>query len=473
MNFFKEYEHYSIEFENAIIGSAIMFPECANNIIQLINTRDVFYIEYNKNLYEVISDMSDKGLPIDVITVTQEMYSRKYSNVDKWSYYITKVCNNVVGYEYNNLEYWCRIIIQFYIKRLLHTFQMDVGKYDDPMIAYSEIQKKIQEVTDLKKASDWKDSNMLMQSLQDRRKKIELGQVYGVNTGYKRMDEITGGFQTGLHIIAARPGMGKSAFALSLMLNMLDYGYICGLISLEMPDNQLAARIVSGVSGIPFKNIFRLEHSTDTEKIDVEEKIEEFKLKKIYYTDSSSMTPLDVFSKCRKLVYEKKANIIFIDYLQLIDIKSEKGRLRHELVGELSRRLKILSKELDIPIVALAQLNRESETADKASKMGKVSQLRESGSLEQDMDMGIIIDREYKRGILFDDAGQSTINNATISIQKHRNGEESDIPIRFNNKSMRFEDIQVSNTFDQHPFELENTKVVRTSDVPSKLGLPF
>jgi replicative DNA helicase len=214
------------------------------------------------------------------------------------------------------------------------------------------------------------------------------------------------------------------------------------------------------------------KNDTPQMEIDIENSIKNISNLHLYITDSSTLTPRDIYAKCEKLVANKGAKIIFIDYLQLIDLKGEKNKQRYELVGQLSRELKMLSTKLDIPIVALAQLNRESESADKVSKMGKVSQLRESGSIEQDMDMGIVIDRPFKRGQTTKDDGSSTDCQAFISIQKHRNGEEKEIEIEYNPKTMRFTDL-ANNYNTNTPFIVENPQIKREITTAPIIGIDF
>lgn len=439
---YRDMVHHSKEFENAVIGICIVEPSRILDISTLLQTSEVFYWQENKIIYEAMLEMQEKFIPIDFLILSKALASTENPTGNKWSYELGFKMKDVVSSAH--LNYWCLALIEMYIKRLHVEFQTSILKTDDPLEASMSLDKKIKGALNFKNTSEWTTLSDALKTLEIQRKELANGAIYGVKTGIYQFDEITGGLQTGFHVICARPAMGKTAFALSIILNMIKNDNTVGLISLEMPNVQLSARLVSAVTGIPFFKIFKNINDSDQMVLDVDNSIKSISNLPLYISDSSTLTPRDIYAKCEKLVNNKGAKVIFIDYLQLIDIKSEKNKQRYELVGQLSRELKILSKKLNIPIVALAQLNRESEGADKVSKMGKISQLRESGSIEQDMDMGIVIDRPFKRGLITKEDGSSTENQAFISIQKHRNGEEKDIEIEFNPKTMRFIDINTN-----------------------------
>lgn len=462
---FQDMIHHSKEYESAVIGVSLFEPDKIIDIMQYLQSSDVFYWDENKLAYEAILELSSKQIPIDILTLTDKLTKVTHPSGERWGYTLALKMQNVVSSAH--LQYWCLRLIEMYIKREQIKFQTSISLIDDPLEATQELDKSIKKALNFKNIVDWTNLSTAMLTLENRRKEIANGAIFGVNTGFKQFDDITGGLQTGLHVICARPGMGKTAFALSVILNMIQRGVCVGLISLEMPNVQLVARILSAVTGIPFWKIFKNINDTPQMEMDVDNAMRSLSGLPLYITDSSTLTPDDIYAKAEKLVRNKGAKVIFIDYLQLIDIKSEKNKQRYELVGQLSRGLKVLSKKLDIPIVPLAQLNRESESSDKVSKMGKVSQLRESGSIEQDMDMGIVIDRPYKRGLTAKEDGTSTINQAFISVQKHRNGEEKDIEIEFIPETMRFKDLHTE------PPQHESYKISRDLSKPLDIDIPY
>ena len=467
---YKEWTHYAKDFEDAVLGICLLEPSKILDVSQTLQTENVFYYDENKIIYKKMLEMQEKFIPIDIILVTKELSTTPSPTGNRWSYEVTMKTKDVVTS--SHLKFWCMALVEMHIKRMQLDFQTSITKIDDPLEAGIELDKNIKSALNFKNNTDWVNLSTALVSLKNRRTEIANGVTFGVNTGFNYFDEVTGGLQTGLHVICARPGMGKTAFALSIILNIIERNEVVGLISLEMPNVQLTARIVSAVTGIPFFKIMKNKNDTPQMEIDIENSIKNISNLPLYITDSSTLTPRDIYAKCEKLVANKGAKIIFIDYLQLIDLKGEKNKQRYELVGQLSRELKMLSTKLDIPIVALAQLNRESESADKVSKMGKVSQLRESGSIEQDMDMGIVIDRPFKRGQTTKDDGSSTDCQAFISIQKHRNGEEKEIEIEFNPKTMRFTDL-VNNYNTNTPFIVENPQIKREITTAPIIGIDF
>ena len=478
---FKKYVHYSDELENAIIGICLIENDKILEILQYIKNSDVFYFEDNKVIYEAMVRLVKDDRPVDLITVVPEIV--KYENNSlaeiNWSYECAVRMRDVTSSAH--LLHWCMILVQFYIKREQINHALNIWSIDDPFEASKILNEKINEAMDFNSISDWNSIEVVMLELMARREKIRKGHKFGIPTGFKELDEITGGgLETGFHVICARPAMGKTAFALSMAINIAEQGIGVGIISLEMPNVQLGSRIIAITSNIDFKRIFKGQIESDvnynqTFEKDVELKINEVNGMPLYISDTTQVNIHSIRYKALKLVRDLKARVLFIDYLQLVDIEDKKGEQRYVAVGKLSRGLKILSKELDIPIIALAQLNRDSEGSDKQSKPGRISQLRESGSIEQDMDMGIVIDRQYKRGVESDPTtNESTINDAYIDVQKHRNGEERLIKINFNPSTMRFYEPNINNLLVLENFKVPPSDRNITPNIkPTTNDLPF
>ena len=444
---FEKYVHYSDELENAIIGICLIENDKILEILQYIKNSDVFYFEDNKVIYEAMVRLVKDDRPVDLLTVVPEIvkYENNLHPGVNWSYECALRMRDVTSSAH--LLHWCMLLVQFYIKREQINHALNIWAVDDVFEASKNLNEKINEAMAFNSIADWNSIEVVMLELMARREKIRKGHTFGIPTGFIELDEITGGgLETGFHVICARPAMGKTAFALSMAINIAEQGIGVGIISLEMPNVQLGSRIIAITSNIDFKRIFKGQSESDvnynhTFELDVETKIKEVNGMPLYISDTTQVNIHAIRYKALKLVRDLKARVLFIDYLQLVDLEDKKGEQRYVAVGKLSRGLKILSKELDIPIIALAQLNRDSEGADKQSKPGRISQLRESGSIEQDMDMGIVIDRPYKRGVESDPTtNESTINDAYIDVQKHRNGEEKLIKINFNPSTMRFYD---------------------------------
>lgn len=438
---FRDYVHYSEYLERSLNGVCLIFPDKILEIMNYIKTPDVFYFDKQKIIFEAMVRLIRRGEKVDLFTVTYEIINRGTFDNEvigevKWDYECALNMRDVTG-DFHAMD-WCMYLIQFYVKRetIYHAF--NVLNVDNPLQAAKELNDRINFALSFEIRKDWFTVDEIINELYERREKIKAGAQFGVPTGFRELDLITGGgFQAGLIVICARPAMGKTAFALSLALNMAKQGIPIGVISLEMPNVQLAGRIMAQISNFDFKTIFNGSYQADVESgLDLaRNNINSIPL---YISDTSNMDIHNLKYKIKKMIEVKKVRAVFIDYLQLVDVDTEKNEPRYVAVGRLSRELKLLSKEEDIPIIVLAQLNRESEGADKQSKIGKVSQLRETGSIEQDMDMGIVVDRPYKRGHTHDENGNTLEFEGFIDVQKHRNGEERLIHIKYDPKRMLF-----------------------------------
>lgn len=469
---FKDLVHYSEELENAIIGICMIEPLKTPEVIAMIQTPEIFYFDENKMIFNAIKSLKENFKPVDMITVCIEVGKNPHPAGDKWQYVTALKIRDVVNS--SHINEWCRLLVQFYLKREQIKFQTNLGNYEDPLQASHDLNETLKKAMAFKNFNDWSDMSQLMLELQNRREQIKSGKIFGIKTGMTELDELCGGhgFQTGFHVICSRPGMGKSAFALSVINNMVNEGNTVGMISLEMPNVQLSARLISIRSGIDFRSIFNGPakdskfYSEQREK-DISDAILAASNIPLFVSDKSRLNSSEISMKAEKLVRHNGAKAIFIDYLQLIEVVTKKNEQRYVAVGNLSRELKLLSTELDVPIIALAQVNRESEGSDKISKPAKISQLRESGSIEQDVDMGISIDRPFKRGLLIDEDGKSTEGVAFIDVQKHRNGAEKLIKISFNPKIMKFLDEQAEyerrSEFPQ--IEIDNVQVKPSRDL--------
>lgn len=430
---------HNIDAENAVIGSCFVEPAKFGHIYEWIKDPEIFYGEDNKAIFKAMIELKDSFMPIDAIMVSAKL--KHIPNDDKWMWVCWKKAELVVNTSHT--QYWCMLIIENYIKRKSESSIYDLQKSDDPLLIATQLDEALKKALSFKSTTDWSDMSQIMVELYKRREEIENGKEYGLMTGFKELDFITGGLQTGFHVIGARPSVGKTAFATSLALNIAEAGNAIGIVSLEMPNVQLASRIVSMKSKIEFWRVFRNKHSSPEEKEFINQQISDLSALPIFISDKAGVTGLDIRLKAEKLVRTHNAKCIIIDYLQLVDSSTNnKNDNRQNEVQKLSRSLKLLSNDLDIPIIALAQVNRESETPDKVNKVPKLSQLRESGAIEQDVDMGMIIDRPFKRGQTTNENNESTEFDADLIIEKHRNGETRTIPLEFHPTTMRFTDKQ-------------------------------
>lgn len=455
--------HYTIpDMEDAAIGLCVINPAEVNTLRTMIADEKIFYQEENRILFRTIIRMKEEFTPIDMFTIGRELMNVPHPAGERWSYIIAKKIQPVTG-QGQHLRFWCACLIECYAKRLTEGMQSEAASIEDPFERAKFINDSLNKAMNLTAVDDWSDASQIALQLTRRMEEIDGGKEFGVKTGFRELDQLTGGLQTGFHVIAARPAMGKTAFALSLALNMAENRTPVGIMSLEMPNVQLAARIAAQISGFEFWRIFRSTFENEGQKGAFLSQMAKMASLPMYFSDQTSVKGTDIRYKAEKLVKAHGAKCLIIDYLQLVDTEStNRNYNRQNEVQKLSRTLKTLSNELDIPIIALAQLNRESETSDKVSKPGKLSQLRESGAIEQDVDMGIIIDRPHKRGETSDETGASTEGVAYIDVQKHRNGEERNIKVYFHPKTMRFSD---------HP-EFESANHAPPSDPSAGMSRP-
>jgi len=369
--------------------------------------------------------------------------------------------------------HYCIAIVELYMTRISKDLIYSLTSKDNALELANELNDKLKQATNFKTIDDWVELSQAQLELSQRRDKLAKGESFGVMTGFKEFDALTGGLEAGFIAIAARSSMGKTAFACSLIISMANLGSCIGIISLEMPNVQITARLTSILSGVEFWRVFRNKHTDIDQESKVEKAMVESTKLPIFMNDSSKVSLADIRWKAERLVKNQGAKCIVIDYLQLVDTESTRNESREREVAKLGSGLKALSKELNIPIIALAQLNRESETADKVSKVGKLSQLRESDAILHAIDMGIIVDRPYKRGVTLDEHNQSTMNLAQIIIEKYRNGETKTLDLYFDPPTMMFKDKVDAQI--QQSYSNPSAGITKNTDpkIEIRQGLPF
>lgn len=430
------------EIEHLIIGSIVLHGSSVyQEASRYIKTHEVFYDDRYKLIWQGMTELYEQGTPIEIALLTRHM-NRSYPittlNTDSWGYTITRTLEFIGGPL--RIFHWCAAMLDDYAERLTQTALHELPQTKDAWQIMQQVDKKLKEVLSIRAEVDWMDASQIALQLIERRQKFESGEIRSIKTGYRELDHITGGLETGMIVIAARPSMGKTAFAASLLCQIAMQGIPVGIISLEMPNIQVGARIASILTGKSFASIFKEpKPGTDPhELIQIANKLSEYP---IYSTDKSGMNLGEIRYRVEKLVKVHKAKLVIIDYIQLVNTKGEtKNETREREVARLSAGIKILSKEMDIPIIVLAQLNRESESSEKVSKPGKLSQLRESDAILADADMGVIVDRPYKRGQVENEQKESTINEVDLIIEKNRNGSTGIVHLHFDPDLMRVRD---------------------------------
>ena len=435
------------ELEEAVLG-ALMLEKDAYSIVSEILKPECFYEKAHEKIYAAIVDLALSQRRVDMITVTEQLKKRGELEDVGGPFYISQLTSKVASSAH--IEYHARIIAQKYLARELISFTaMIQGKAFDETLDVEDLMQeaegKLFEISQRNVKKDVTQINPVIKDAMEMLQKAALQKegLSGLRTGFEGLDKMTSGWQNSdLIIIAARPAMGKTAFVLSMAKNMaVNFNTPVALFSLEMSNVQLVNRLIVNVCEIPGEKIKsgRLE-SYEWEQLDF--KIKELYDAPIFVDDTPSLSVFELRTKARRLVREHGIKIIIIDYLQLMNASGMSFGSREQEVSTISRSLKQLAKELNIPIIALSQLNRnvESRGDDKNGKRPQLSDLRESGSIEQDADIACFIHRpEYYTKSGVDAEGKDIRGKAEFIIAKHRSGSVGDVPMRFVGKYARFE----------------------------------
>jgi len=438
------------EAEEYLIGSLLIDSRQIPNTMEVL-TADCFYKENTKLIYEAMIELVNSSTGVDIMTISNLL--RKKDKIDQvgGAYYILGLSNKV-GSTANTLSY-AAIIKQKHLLRQLINLGQDIAakgfKNDcevNDLIAKAE--SELTKITSKVILSKYKSSKELYTETLHRNDEIlklqNENKVIGVPTGLKKLDKKTSGWQKGdLVILAARPSMGKTSLALTFASEpAMNYQVPTAFFSLEMTNQQLYARLVSQTTDVELRSIM-FDGMAEWQIKQVLSKSDLLCDAPIYFDDQPSMSLFEVQNKARKLKREKGIELLVVDYLQLIKNET-RGFNREAEIASISRGLKALAKELDIPVIALAQLSRASEKRGAAARP-MLSDLRESGSIEQDADVVIFIHRDEYYGILQTDDGSSTVGVAEIIFGKGRNIGMGETKVGFDGRRTKFYDLETQN----------------------------
>ncbi len=432
------------DLEEAVLGACISETNAYIFIADILRP-EMFYRESHQIIFKACQDISVSGNPLDLMSVMGKL--RQEGNFEKVGgmYFLTGLTDRVVSSV--NMEYHSRIIAQKYMQRELIKVSHDtIDKcYDETNdifdILSSYETKRDDLVNHVTTKKEVKQADALEELFSEMMRKADLGiqDVTGVNTGFQNINEATGGWQcSDLIIIAARPAMGKTAFVLKQAVNAAKSGKPVAIFSLEMSKNQLLERMISFETEIDLTKIKKL-NLADHEWHKLHSRKEQLKSLPIHWDDTPGLTLVELSAKAKRMKRLHGVEMIVIDYLQLISVP---GKSRLDEISTISRGLKILAKELNIPVLALSQLSRAVESRPGISKRPMLSDLRESGSIEQDADIVGFLYRPEYYGITEDEEGRSTAGIAEFIIAKNRNGSVTTCEMGFVGRTTNFKELE-------------------------------
>ncbi len=440
----------SVEIEKTLLRNIMTVGTAAmDDVANLLRSDELFYKQENQELFRVIRELYRKGKTIDMFTVQEEAAKQK---LDLQTYIIdvfTEGPSLAIG-QFTNADY-INILQQKYVKRrsLQASYDLSQKLFDETTedsSAYYILERAYQEMTDIitgRQESSTMEQVMAksIQKLNERMEVRKSGKLPGVHTGLRKLNEMLAGWQKGeLYVIAARPGMGKTALALHFAEHAARHQNPVLFFSLEMADYKLTDRMLIGETEISSGKYHHADIN-DTDYSNIVSKAKYLSGLQIYF-DEKSGVDVDYLVSASRLAKRKHGiKLVIIDYLQLINMNEQRGQTRDQAIGNVTRKLKQLSKEIEVPVILLSQLNRSLE--GRASKEPNLSDLRESGNIEQDADVVLMLFRPSYYN-LEDYAGFPTKNVLWLLAEKYRNGAKANIPVGHNETLTKFENYETS-----------------------------
>ncbi|MEO8533218.1 MAG: replicative DNA helicase [Flavobacterium sp.] len=453
-----------LDLEEAVLGAMMIDKKGVDDVIDILQA-DAFYKDAHKFIFEAIVQLFTETQPIDLLTVSSQLKKNGKLELAGGDFYLIQLTQKIASSAH--IEFHSRIILQKYIQRSLIRISSEIieESYDETTDVFDLLDKaesKLYEVTqgNIKRSSETAQSLVLQAKKRIEEISKQEG-LSGVETGFTNLDKLTSGWQpSDLIIIAARPAMGKTAFVLSMARNIaIDFGHPVALFSLEMASVQLITRLISSETGLSSEKL-RTGKLEPHEWTMLSTKVKNLEKAPLFIDDTPSLSIFDLRAKCRRLVSQHGIKIIIVDYLQLMTAggNGKGGGNREQEISTISRNLKALAKELNVPVIALSQLSRAVETRG-SSKRPLLSDLRESGAIEQDADIVSFLYRPeyYKIDEWDDDEASSTAGQAEIMIAKHRNGGIENVRLKFIGHLGKFDNLDdFSGNYDDLPSKMNH-----------------
>lgn len=433
---------HSTDAEVAVLGAMLLDKEAVPKVVEILDA-ECFYHDKHIRIYNAMMAMFERGVTIDLVSLTDQLQRDGALELVGGMYALTELTVRTVSAA--NVENHARIVLERFLKRQLICVASEIVRdcYDETTDALDEVDRAEQRIFDVAEKRLRRSYSGMKKLTKDAIERIfsmaskENDGVTGVPTGFTQLDQLLSGLQPAdLVIVAARPSMGKTAFALSIAREASRKGKSVGVFSLEMSAQQLVLRLISADAQIGLQAL-RSGRLSQTEMHGLVTRIDDLMNANIYIDDSAGLSPVEFRAKCRRMKIEHKIDLIIVDYLQLMHAPRAESRERE--ISMISHALKAVAKELQVPVMALSQLNRTLEA--RADKRPMLSDLRESGSIEQDADVVMFIHRpEYYKIATFED-GRSTENIAEVIVGKQRNGPTGDIRLFYQKELAAFHDM--------------------------------
>ncbi len=462
----------ALELEEAVLGAMLIDKKGVDEVIDILQP-DAFYKNAHQHIFEAIYQLFQDSQPVDLLTVSSELRKKGKLETVGGEFYLVQLSQRVASSAH--IEFHARIILQKFIQRSLIKISNEIieSSYKESTDVFDlldEAESKLYEVNqgNIKRSSE-SAQNLVIEAKKRIEEISKRDGLSGVSTGFEKLDKLTSGWQpSDLIIIAARPGMGKTALTLSMARNIAVTKQIpVAFFSLEMSSVQLITRLISAETGLSSEKL-RTGKLADHEWQQLNVKVTDLEKAPLFIDDTPSLSIFDLRAKSRRLSSQHGIKLIVVDYLQLMTAgTSTKSGNREQEISTISRNLKALAKELDIPVIALSQLSRAVETRG-GTKRPMLSDLRESGAIEQDADIVSFIYRpEYYNIDEWDDDERSpSEGQAELIVAKHRNGGLDNIRLKFIGHLGKFEDLD---SFDS-PFEFQskmNPNAISSSSLPN------
>ncbi|MCO6482334.1 MAG: replicative DNA helicase [Flavobacteriales bacterium] len=460
------------ELEQAVLGAMMLERNAVNEAIDILQPES-FYVDAHRRIFAAIQHLFRTDQAIDILTVSQELKKRAELDVVGGAFYISQLTNKVASGA--NVQFHARIISQKHVMRELIRISSDTIRdaYDEGSDVFELLDRTEQEMYAVTSGNLKRNYEPMSDLIQGAIAQIEAtknkgGGMSGVPTGFTQLDKLTAGWQpSDMIIIAARPAMGKTAFVLSMARNVaVEHNQAVAVFSLEMSSTQLVTRLISSESGISSEKL-RKGELTEKEFATLHQQIGRLANAPLFIDDTPALNIFELRAKCRRLKAQHDVKLIIIDYLQLMTgaVEGNRGGNREQEISSISRSIKSIAKELNVPIIALSQLSRAVETRG-GDKRPMLSDLRESGAIEQDADLVCFLYRpEYYK--IYEDSHGSTIGIGEVIVAKHRNGAIDNVRLRFISELAKFTDLETGDMnfgggFGQEP--------VQTITLPSRMN---